>query len=197
MYLLLFHHFISWNNNISGFFNDLNIGLMEKTFLYRFTGSFDLVSFSETLNITALTFESFYCTVWEKLNCKFTPRVKVLSSICTISYFKHSYKSFLYMFAGSFNLVSFSVTLIITVFSFKSFYCIVFEKMNGKYTPRVNMLSRTYHFPFSNTHNNLSFIKSFYCMVLEKINGKITPKNKVHFSSCTITHFQTLIKMFP
>ncbi len=55
------------------------------------------------------------------------------------------------MFAGSFNSFLFSKTMTVTVLVVESFYYIVWEKINGKFIPRVNMLSSTYHFPFSNT----------------------------------------------
>ncbi len=37
-------------------------------------------------------------------------------------------------------------------------------------------------------------VKSFYCIVLEKIKSKITTNNKMRHSTCTVSHFQTLIK---
>ncbi len=87
-----------------------------------FAGSFNLFLFSETLTITVLTFESFYCIFLKKMNGKFTPRVHVLSSAYTISIFKNTYKSFLYRFSGSFKYFLFTETLTITVLIMESFF---------------------------------------------------------------------------
>ncbi len=51
----------------------------QKYFPYRFAGSSNLFLFSVTLIITLLIIESFYCIVLEKLYCKFTSRVNMLS----------------------------------------------------------------------------------------------------------------------
>ncbi len=100
-------------------------------------------------------------------------------------------------FAHSFNWFLFRVTLSSTVLIFKSFYCIVLEKIKGKMTPNIKVHSSTCTMShLSNTHKKLSFtfahsfnwylfrmtlaitvsvFKPFYCIVLEKSKGIFTP----------------------
>ncbi len=46
----------------------------------------------------------------------------------------------------------------ITVLIFKYFYCIVLEKMNGKFTPKNSAFYQLHHYSFENAHKNISFI---------------------------------------
>ncbi len=110
------------------------------------------------------------------------------------------------------------MTPTVTIFIVKVFYCIVLEKNKSRITHNIKMCLSTCtvsHFPTlikSVPSQVSSFFKGyifrvtltvtvfifnlFYCIVLEKNKSKITHNNKMRLSTCTLSLFPTLIKVY-
>ncbi len=188
-------------------------------FLHRLAHYFNGYVYRVTLTITVFIYNSFYCIVLEKNKSKITHNNKMRLSTCTVSHVPTLIKVFLHRLAHSFNGYVYRVTLTITVFIVKAFYCIVLEKNKSKITHNIKMRLSTCtvsHVPtlikvflhrLAHSFNGYVYrvtltitvfiVKAFYCIVLEKIKSKITPNNKMRHSTCTVSHFTTLIKSFP
>ncbi len=109
---------------------------------------------------------------------------------------------FLHRLAHSFNGYVFRVTLTVTVFPLKAFYCIVLEKTKSKITQNIKMRPTTWIISvYSNTHKKflhrlayslngyvysvtltitIFIFNSFYCIVLEKNKSKIPTYARSH-----------------
>ncbi len=104
----------------------------------------------EWLTINVFIFKSFHCTASEKIKGNITPNNLAL---WLFPYIQTLIKKILYRIAHYLNWYVFWLTVTITLFIFKTFYCIILEKIKSKITPRNKMHPTTWIISvYSNTH---------------------------------------------
>ncbi len=121
----------------------------KKVFLYRLAHSFNGYILRVTLTATVFIVKVFYCLVFERTKSKLNQNIKMRPGTCTVP-FSNTNKVFLHRLAHFFNGYVFRVTLTVTVFLVKAFYCVVFEQIKSKITHNIKMRPGTCtvsHFP--------------------------------------------------